>query len=81
LLREVVKLSPFLKTGEGRETVEAITYKELKQKVAVYASAMKRLGVQIGDRVVGMCTGEHNLESLNADAFRKTYFSFCVLLS
>ena len=56
------KIKPFLKTGEGRETVEAITYKELKQKVAVYASAMKRLGVQIGDRVVGMCTGEHNIE-------------------
>lgn len=41
--------------GEGRDTIEAITFKELRQKVAVYASAMRRLGVQIGDRVVGMC--------------------------
>ncbi|XP_060602835.1 acetoacetyl-CoA synthetase-like [Ruditapes philippinarum] len=40
-------------TGEGRETIEKITFKELRQKVAVYASAMRRLGVQIGDRVVG----------------------------
>lgn len=40
-------------TGEGRETIEKITFKELHQKVAVYASAMRRLGVQVGDRVVG----------------------------
>ncbi|XP_052802032.1 acetoacetyl-CoA synthetase-like [Mya arenaria] len=40
-------------TGEGREKIEAITFKELGQKVAVYASAMRRLGVTVGDRVVG----------------------------
>ncbi|KAL4224428.1 hypothetical protein ACF0H5_017880 [Mactra antiquata] len=39
--------------GEGRENVEEITFKELRQKVSLYASAMKRLGVQVGDRVVG----------------------------
>ena len=45
----------YLCKGEGRVTVEKITFKELRQKVAVYASAMRRLGVQIGDRVVGEC--------------------------
>lgn len=40
-------------TGEGKNTVEKMTFRELREKVAVYASAMRRLGVQVGDRVVG----------------------------
>ena len=38
--------------GEGRETVK-ITYAGLYDKVAVYASALRNLGVVTGDRVAG----------------------------
>lgn len=39
--------------GEGCVGVSAITFQELREKVAVYASALRRLGVTVGDRVVG----------------------------
>ncbi|XP_052222832.1 acetoacetyl-CoA synthetase-like isoform X2 [Dreissena polymorpha] len=40
-------------TGEGCDGIATLTFKELRQKVAVYASALGRLGVKVGDRVVG----------------------------
>ncbi|KAK9709369.1 hypothetical protein K7432_009073 [Basidiobolus ranarum] len=41
-----------ISTGEGREPV-SLTYKELYDKVQVYAGALRSLGVTVGDRVVG----------------------------
>lgn len=40
-------------TGEGQTEVKTKTFKELKQSVALFASAMRRFGVEKGDRVVG----------------------------
>ena len=39
--------------AEGRNSVEEITFAQLKDQVALYASALRRLGVQKDDRVVG----------------------------
>ena len=38
---------------EGREEVRRRTFAELHDDVAVYAAALKKMGVQKGDRVVG----------------------------
>ncbi|CAG5124946.1 unnamed protein product [Candidula unifasciata] len=40
-------------TGEGRSSVRRKTHRELRQSVAAYAAAMRHMGVQKGDRVVG----------------------------
>jgi len=40
-------------TGEGQGGVLRRTFKELRQQVAIYASALKKMGVKKGDRVVG----------------------------
>ena len=45
--------SDHVTTGEGRPEVTTITYKALYEEVAVYAEALKKLGIQKGDRVVG----------------------------
>ena len=39
--------------GEGSEEITKLSFKELKRKVAVFAEAMKKAGVQEGDRVAG----------------------------
>jgi len=38
---------------EGRPDVATYTFKEIRQQVSKYAAAMKRMGVQTGDRVAG----------------------------
>ncbi|KAG9487604.1 hypothetical protein GDO78_007434 [Eleutherodactylus coqui] len=38
---------------EGREHVEKVTFGELRRDVALYAAAMRKMGVETGDRVVG----------------------------
>ncbi|XP_023232734.1 acetoacetyl-CoA synthetase-like [Centruroides sculpturatus] len=40
-------------TGERQKEVKTVTYFELNQKVALYASALKYLGIRKGDCVVG----------------------------
>ncbi|BFZ04719.1 hypothetical protein BsWGS_07758 [Bradybaena similaris] len=40
-------------TGEGQTSVKRKTHRELRQSVAAYAAAMRHMGVQKGDRVVG----------------------------
>ena len=58
---------PFV-VGEGRPEVTEITYEALYNEVAVYAAALKKLGIQKGDRVVGkksvtlLIQGSHRLE-------------------
>ncbi|CAM4565323.1 unnamed protein product, partial [Lepidochelys kempii] len=37
---------------EGKEEISKVTFEELRQDVALYASAMRKMGVKIGDRVV-----------------------------
>ncbi|KAM9329105.1 acetoacetyl-CoA synthetase [Gastrophryne carolinensis] len=38
---------------EGRENVEKVTFEELRSNVALFAAAMRKMGVESGDRVVG----------------------------
>ncbi|XP_069817063.1 acetoacetyl-CoA synthetase isoform X1 [Dendropsophus ebraccatus] len=38
---------------EGKENVEKVTFDELRRDVALYAAAMRKMGVETGDRVVG----------------------------
>ncbi|XP_053545275.1 acetoacetyl-CoA synthetase-like [Bombina bombina] len=38
---------------EGREHIENVTFDELRRDVALYAAAMRKMGVTTGDRVVG----------------------------
>ncbi|XP_013064717.2 acetoacetyl-CoA synthetase-like [Biomphalaria glabrata] len=40
-------------TGEGQNEIKQKTFRELRQSVAQFASAMKKYGVEKGDRVVG----------------------------
>ncbi|XP_025031934.1 acetoacetyl-CoA synthetase, partial [Python bivittatus] len=37
---------------EGKEEIEKVTFEELRHRVAFYAAAMRKMGVQTGDRVV-----------------------------
>ena len=41
---------------EGRDEVRRRTFAELYDEVAVYAAAMKKMGIEKGDRVVGRST-------------------------
>ncbi|XP_077015672.1 acetoacetyl-CoA synthetase isoform X3 [Tamandua tetradactyla] len=38
---------------EGKEEIVKVTFEELKQQVALFAAAMRKMGVKTGDRVVG----------------------------
>lgn len=40
-------------SGEGQDQILKKTFRELKQSVALYAAAMRRCGINKGDRVVG----------------------------
>uniref|UniRef100_A0A8D2QHZ2 Acetoacetyl-CoA synthetase n=1 Tax=Zonotrichia albicollis TaxID=44394 RepID=A0A8D2QHZ2_ZONAL len=37
---------------EGKEEILKVTFEELRQAVALYAAAMRKMGVKVGDRVV-----------------------------
>ena len=39
--------------GEGEKEVRKLTFAELRDRVAMYAAALKAVGVQKGDCVVG----------------------------
>lgn len=39
--------------SEGKEEIEKVTFGELKRDVALYAAALRKMGLKIGDRVVG----------------------------
>ncbi|XP_023232742.1 acetoacetyl-CoA synthetase-like [Centruroides sculpturatus] len=54
-------------TGERQKEVKTVTYFELNQKVALYASALKYLGIRKGDCVVGyLPNGEEAVEAMLA---------------
>ncbi|XP_054568694.1 acetoacetyl-CoA synthetase isoform X1 [Eptesicus fuscus] len=54
---------------EGREEVGKVTFEELRQQVALFAAAMRRMGVRKGDRVVGyLPNSEHAVEAMLAAA-------------
>ena len=57
-LRNLERIFCFVCLGEGRDTVETRTFHELKQRVAKFAAAMKKMGIKKGDRVVGKRNGE-----------------------
>lgn len=49
-------ICPFvLLPGEGKEEIAKVTFKELRQRVALFAAAMRKMGVRKADRVVGEC--------------------------
>ena len=39
--------------GEGSTEIKKTTFRQLRQNVAKFAAAMKAMGIQNGDRVVG----------------------------
>lgn len=39
--------------AEANEEIVKVTYGELRRDVALFAAAMRKMGVQAGDRVVG----------------------------
>lgn len=49
--------APLSLPGEGKEEIGKVTFGELRQKVALFAAAMRRMGMRAGDRVVGECSG------------------------
>ncbi|XP_054852321.1 acetoacetyl-CoA synthetase [Eublepharis macularius] len=54
---------------EGKEEILKVTFGELRQHVALYAAAMRKMGVQTGDRVVGyLPNGIHAVEAMLAAA-------------
>ncbi|XP_042193574.1 acetoacetyl-CoA synthetase isoform X2 [Callorhinchus milii] len=55
--------------GEGTEEVVKVTFKELKRRVALYAVALRRAGVNVGDRVLGYLPNSvHAVEAMLATA-------------
>ncbi|XP_063641365.1 acetoacetyl-CoA synthetase isoform X3 [Pan troglodytes] len=56
-------------TGEGKEEIVKVTFEELRQEVALFAAAMRKMGVKKGDRVVGyLPNSEHAVEAMLAAA-------------
>uniref|UniRef100_A0A670KJR2 Acetoacetyl-CoA synthetase n=1 Tax=Podarcis muralis TaxID=64176 RepID=A0A670KJR2_PODMU len=54
---------------EGKEEIVKVTFEELRQQVALFAAAMRKMGVQTGDRVVGyLPNGIHAVEAMLAAA-------------
>ncbi|KAM5238505.1 acetoacetyl-CoA synthetase isoform 2-T2 [Ctenodactylus gundi] len=54
---------------EGREDIEKVTFEELRQQVALFAAAMRKMGVKKGDRVVGYLPNSmHAVEAMLAAA-------------
>ncbi|XP_022093321.1 acetoacetyl-CoA synthetase-like [Acanthaster planci] len=53
LLRHTDDRVALYEAAEGKDSVERITYNQLKDRVAVLASAMQNMGIKAGDRVVG----------------------------
>ncbi|OXB58761.1 hypothetical protein ASZ78_012357 [Callipepla squamata] len=54
---------------EGKEEILKVTFEELRQAVALYAAAMRKMGVKIGDRVVGYLPNSiHAVEAMLAAA-------------
>uniref|UniRef100_A0A8C0VTH9 Acetoacetyl-CoA synthetase n=1 Tax=Cyanistes caeruleus TaxID=156563 RepID=A0A8C0VTH9_CYACU len=54
---------------EGKEEILKVTFEELRQAVALYAAAMRKMGIKVGDRVVGyLPNGIHAVEAMLAAA-------------
>ncbi|XP_050002452.1 acetoacetyl-CoA synthetase isoform X2 [Alexandromys fortis] len=54
---------------EGREEIVKVTFGELRQQVALFAAAMRKMGVKKGDRVVGyLPNSAHAVEAMLAAA-------------
>lgn len=54
---------------EGREEIMKVTFEELRQQVALFAAAMRRMGVKKGDRVAGyLPNSAHAVEAMLAAA-------------
>ncbi|XP_053136184.1 acetoacetyl-CoA synthetase isoform X1 [Hemicordylus capensis] len=54
---------------EGKEEILKVRFDELRQHVALFAAAMRKMGVQTGDRVVGyLPNGIHAVEAMLAAA-------------
>nr|XP_042123765.1 acetoacetyl-CoA synthetase isoform X2 [Peromyscus maniculatus bairdii] len=54
---------------EGREEIVKVTFEELRQQVALFAAAMRKMGVKKGDRVVGyLPNSAHAVEAMLAAA-------------
>uniref|UniRef100_A0A2K5RHC5 Acetoacetyl-CoA synthetase n=1 Tax=Cebus imitator TaxID=2715852 RepID=A0A2K5RHC5_CEBIM len=55
--------------GEGKEEIVKVTFEELRRDVALFAAAMRKMGVKKGDRVVGyLPNSEHAVEAMLAAA-------------
>ncbi|XP_068845782.1 acetoacetyl-CoA synthetase isoform X4 [Capricornis sumatraensis] len=54
---------------EGKEEIAKVTFEELRQQVALFAAAMRKMGVRRGDRVVGyLPNSAHAVEAMLAAA-------------
>ncbi|KAM7331946.1 hypothetical protein ACRRTK_008654 [Alexandromys fortis] len=59
----------FVLRREGREEIVKVTFGELRQQVALFAAAMRKMGVKKGDRVVGyLPNSAHAVEAMLAAA-------------
>ncbi|KAI4892429.1 hypothetical protein NFI96_024116 [Prochilodus magdalenae] len=55
--------------AEGREEIVKVTFAELRRDVALFAMAMRKMGIKTGDRVVGyLPNGIHAVEAMLAAA-------------
>lgn len=45
----------FVCVAEANEEIVKVTYGELRRDVALFAAAMRKMGIKTGDRVVGEC--------------------------
>ncbi|XP_037387244.1 acetoacetyl-CoA synthetase [Pygocentrus nattereri] len=55
--------------AEGREEIVKVTFAELRRDVALFAAAMRKMGIKTGDRVVGyLPNGVHAVQAMLAAA-------------
>uniref|UniRef100_A0A671FSP8 Acetoacetyl-CoA synthetase n=1 Tax=Rhinolophus ferrumequinum TaxID=59479 RepID=A0A671FSP8_RHIFE len=69
LLRKENDRTALYVAREGKEEIVKVTFEELRQQVALFAAAMRKMGVKKGDRVVGyLPNGLHAVEAMLAAA-------------
>nr|XP_014339562.1 PREDICTED: acetoacetyl-CoA synthetase [Latimeria chalumnae] len=67
VVREIARL--MVSTEECKEEITKVTFGELRKDVALYAAAMRKMGVRAGDRVVGYLPNSiHAVEAMLAAA-------------
>lgn len=65
---------------ENKEEVETVTFKQLRDHVRGLATAMRKMGIETGDRVVGEQAGPAVLVIASPKCLEDVFFFFLVVV-